>query len=211
MKFNAVAEWWDEYIAYVSPLCVSVPSLIHAVAVDSYEALKKKIYQLEKHQHSGGLQDSYHDLEANEHTSLIGSSHPSSPDALFIPALDRELEKINLFYVTEEQRLEDDVSALQDEIERQEESGPYAGHQYLNGDEDDDDEDDDDFDVNSPIDSVRDRTQSPGRRRRQHSLSISGSRSAGLPGKYSFTVRALACALCTTTSPIRVRARIHPA
>ena len=103
---------------------------------DSYEALKKQIYQLEKQQ--AGLRESYHDLEANEHTSLIGSSHPSSPDALFIPALDRELEKINLFYVTEEQRLEDDVSALQDEIERQEESGPYAGHQYLNGDEDDD-------------------------------------------------------------------------
>ena len=169
MKFNAVAEWWEEYIACVNPLLLCYPDV---ETENRYEALKKQIYQLEKQQ--AGLRESYHDLEADESTSLIGASHPGSPDRLFIPLLDRELEKICLFYVTEEQRLSDEVTALQEEVERQEESGPYAGHRYLDADEDEDDEDDDDFDVTSPIES-RDRTRSPGRRRRQHSLSLSGS------------------------------------
>ncbi|KAI0706485.1 Sodium/sulfate symporter [Earliella scabrosa] len=157
LKFNAVAEWWDEYIAY--------------------EALKKHIYQLEKQQ--VGLQESYHDLEANERTSLMGSSGAGgsaapSTDAFFIPLLDRELRKICMFYEMEEQRVMDDVAALQQEVERQEESGPYAGHQYLDDDGDEDDEEDDDFEVHSPGVS-RDRNESPARRRRRHSRSLSSA------------------------------------
>ncbi|KAI0648667.1 Sodium/sulfate symporter [Trametes meyenii] len=161
LKFNAVAEWWDEYIAY--------------------EALKKHVYQLEKQK--VGLQESFHDLEANEHTSLIGAagSNAASTDALFIPLLDRELRKVCLFYETEEQRFSDEVSALQQEIEQQEQNGPYAGHQYMDNEEDPDDEDDDDFDLHSPTLS-RDRTQSPSRQRRRHSRSVSSATPAGPSG-----------------------------
>ncbi|KAI0750174.1 Sodium/sulfate symporter, partial [Daedaleopsis nitida] len=162
LKFNAVAEWWDEYIAY--------------------EALKKHVYQLEKQK--AGLQESYHDLEANERTSLMGSSgamgvSEASTDAFFIPLLDRELRKICMFYEMEEQRLSDDIALLQEEVERQEASGPYAGHQYLDEDGDEDDEEDDEFDMHSPGVS-RDRTQSPARRRR-HSRSLSNAAASAGP------------------------------
>ena len=177
LKFNAVGEWWDEYIA-----CVTFKSLLNRILHShSYDALKKHIYQLEKQQ--AGLRDSYHDLEANEHTSLMGSSHAGSPDSVFIPLLDRELEKICLFYSVEEQRLTDDVMALQEEVERQEESGPYAGHRYMDAEGDEDEEDDDDFEATSPIES-RDRTRSP-RRRRQQSLSLG---SVGPSGEFLFYV-----------------------
>ncbi|KAI0636294.1 Sodium/sulfate symporter [Trametes polyzona] len=159
LKFNAVAEWWDEYIAY--------------------EALKKHVYQLEKQK--AGLQESFHDLEANERTSLIGTgADAASTDALFIPLLDRELKKVCLFYETEEQRLSDEVSTLQQEIEQHEQNGPYAGPHFLDHDEDPDDEDeeDDDFDLHSPVRSGE-RNQSPTRRRRRHSRSAS---SAGVGG-----------------------------
>ena len=138
--------------------------------------MKKHIYHLEKQK--AGLQESYHDLEANERTSLM-SGGPSSvdmanTDAFFIPLLDRELRKICVFYEMEEQRLTDDLAALQTDIERQEESGPYAGHQYLDDDGDEDDEEDDDFEVHSPGVS-RDRNESPARRRRRHSRSLSSA------------------------------------
>ncbi|OSC96955.1 Sodium/sulfate symporter [Trametes coccinea BRFM310] len=165
LKFNAVAEWWDEYIA-------PTPA--------SYDALKKYVYQLEKQK--AGLQESFHDLEANERTSLIGiGADAANTDSLFIPLLDRELKKICLFYETEEQRLSDEVSALQQEIELQEQNGPYAGHQYMDSENDadaDEEEDDDDFDIHSPILS-RDRTMSPSRQRRRHSRSVSSAGPSG--------------------------------
>ncbi|OBZ72026.1 putative transporter C3B8.04c [Grifola frondosa] len=148
LKFNAVAEWWDEYI--------------------SYEALKKHVYQLEKQQ--AGLRESFHDLEANERTSLIINADTVSTDSFFIPLLDRELKKICLFYETEEQRLLDDVAALERLVQQQEEVGPDAGHQYEDMD-DDDEEEDDEFDIHSPSAS-RDNTLSPSRQRR-HSRSVS--------------------------------------
>ncbi|TFK93792.1 Sodium/sulfate symporter [Polyporus arcularius HHB13444] len=167
LKFNAVAEWWDEYIAY--------------------EALKKHLYQLEKQK--AGLHEAYHDLEANERTSLMGSGPSASDltntDAFFIPLLDRELKKVCMFYEMEEQRLSDEVKALQQEVERQEENGPYAGHQFEDEeDADEEDEEDDEFDLHSP---VHDRTQSPARQRRRHSRSVS---SAG-PGAPSGSRRKL--------------------
>lgn len=129
--------------------------------------MKKHVYQLEKQK--VGLQESFHDLEANEHSALIGAgADAASTDALFIPLLDRELKKVCLFYETEEQRLSDEVTALQQEVEQHELNGPYAGPQYLD-DEDPDDEDDDDFDLHSPIRSG----DSPARQRRRHSRSLS--------------------------------------
>ena len=178
LKFNAVAEWWDDYIAYVRPTLVFPSNVWLTASSGSYEALKKHIYHLEKQK--AGLQESYHDLEANERTSLM-SGGPSSvdmanTDAFFIPLLDRELRKICVFYETEEQRLTDDLAALQTDIERQEESGPYAGHHYLDEEGDEDDEEDDDSQLQSPIATLsRDRTQSPSRRRKR-SMSSAGAK-----------------------------------
>ena len=107
-------------------------------------------------------------------SSGAGGSAAPNTDAFFIPLLDRELRKICMFYEMEEQRVMDDVAALQQEVERQEESGPYAGHQYLDDDGDEDDEEDDDFEVHSPGVS-RDRNESPARRRRRHSRSLSSA------------------------------------
>ena len=116
-----------------SPLSWSLRTAWLTSSPGSYEALKKHIYPLEKQK--AGLQESYHDLEANERTSLMAGG-PSNvnmgdTDVFFLPLLDRELRKICLFYETEEQRLADDLAALQTDIERQEASGPYAGHRYL--------------------------------------------------------------------------------
>ncbi|KAH9948583.1 Sodium/sulfate symporter [Amylocystis lapponica] len=98
--------------------------------------------------------DSFHDLEANEETSLIHDGGEStSTDALFIPFSNANSRK----------------------FERQEEVGPNAGHEYnvsISDGEDDDDEDYDVFDLNSGPPMSRERTQSPGRRRR-HARSVS--------------------------------------
>ena len=148
----------------------------------SYEALKKHVYQLEKQK--AGLQESYHDLEANERTSLIGGDHTGADvgntDAFFIPLLDRELRKICVFYEVEEQRLSDDITTLQQEITQHEENGPYAGHHYMDESGEDDDEDDD-FELQSPTATLsRDRTQSPTRRRRRQSRSGSNAARPGM-------------------------------
>lgn len=154
----------------------------------SYDALKKHIYQLEKQQVN--LRRSYHDLEANEETSLMENEGVASTDVAFIPLLDRELHKICTFYSLQENELLDEVAALQRLVEHQEAQGPDAGYQYTDqhidgeDDEDDDDEDDDEgvedlFDAHSPTIS-REQTLSPRSRRRRHSRSLS----AGLtPGK----------------------------
>ncbi|KAJ6543566.1 SPX domain-containing protein [Mycena vulgaris] len=148
LKFNAVAEWWDEYIAY--------------------DTLKKYIYQLEKTNHD---QAAYHDVETNERTSLVDRG--ASTDAVFVPLLDRELQKICTFYEAQEKDLMGEVAELEELVHQQEEAG-MAGNHYLDGPYDDDDDDDDDDDSLS---------RSPQRRRRvstsaghRVSLSVSGSR-----------------------------------
>ncbi|KAJ7082710.1 SPX domain-containing protein [Mycena belliarum] len=148
LKFNAVAEWWDEYIAY--------------------ETLKKSIYQLEKSQHD---QSAYRDIETNERTSLVDRN--TATDAIFVPLLDRELQKICAFYGAQERELVGEVAELEELVRQQEEAG-MAGNHYLDGQDDDEEEDDDDDDSIS---------HSPqGRRRKSSSLgprislSASGSR-----------------------------------
>ncbi|TFK50172.1 SPX-domain-containing protein, partial [Heliocybe sulcata] len=138
LKFNAVAEWWDEYIAY--------------------DSLKKAIYQLEKQQASG--EHSYADLESNERTSLIGRVDSSSTDAIFIPLLDHELKKITSFYETKEGELLHELGGLEEMVSEQDEAGPIADDHYMQDiDEDDEDEEDDD-DYESPSRS-RTRERSP--------------------------------------------------
>ncbi|KAI0346236.1 Sodium/sulfate symporter [Trametopsis cervina] len=161
LKFNAVSEWWDEYLAY--------------------DTLKKYVYQLEKQQ--VGYRDAVHDLEANESTSLIqGSQNHVSTDALFLPLLDRELKKITLFYEAQEKEFLEEVRGLERMVQEQEAHGPDTGHQYdrQEGYEDEDDEDDDD-DFNHALQaSELTLSRSPVSRRRR-SLSV-GNDLRGLSG-----------------------------
>ncbi|KAI6035716.1 SPX domain-containing protein [Pisolithus marmoratus] len=123
LKFNAVAEWWDEYIAY--------------------DALKQYIYQLEKQQHKPTRP--YTDLEANESTSLMdGNLTTPAADALFVPLLDKELMKITLFYEHQEKELFDELVTLEELIDEQDSAGLTAGEHYMDYGEDDEDEDEDD-------------------------------------------------------------------
>ncbi|KAF9811049.1 hypothetical protein IEO21_06678 [Rhodonia placenta] len=160
LKFNAVPEWWDEYI--------------------NYDALKKTIYQLEKQQ--VGLADStrdLRDLEANEETALMGHVRHTDTDSLFVPLLDRELKKICVFYESQERELLGEVAQLERLAQQQEEAGPDAGHQYMDPDVDTEEEDEDDegdeFNTMSPPIS-RDHTRSPSRRPgRRHARSLSSA------------------------------------
>ncbi|KAJ7680049.1 SPX domain-containing protein [Mycena rosella] len=148
LKFNAVAEWWDEYIAY--------------------DTLKKYIYQLEKTQHD---QSAYRDVETNERTSLVDRG--ASTDAVFVPLLDRELQKICAFYEAQEKELMAEVAELEELVRHQEEAG-MAGNHYTDGPYDEEDDDDDDDSLSrSPQRRRRVSTTSAGHRM---SLSMSGSR-----------------------------------
>ncbi|KAJ3756043.1 SPX domain-containing protein [Lentinula raphanica] len=118
LKFNAVSEWWEEYI--------------------DYDSLKKYIYQLEKQQQN--LDTSYRDLESNEHTSLVGRPSHAATDSIFIPLLDKELKKVTLFYEHQEKELFDELNELEELITKQDELGLEGDH-YAD-DEEYDEEDD---------------------------------------------------------------------
>ncbi|KAJ7221819.1 SPX domain-containing protein [Mycena haematopus] len=118
LKFNAVAEWWDEYIAY--------------------DALKKCIYQLERTQHE---HSSYRDIETNERSSLVDRG--PAADNFFAPLLDRELKKICSFYEAQENELKGEVAELEELVRQQEEAG-MSGNHYMDDADDDEEEDDDD-------------------------------------------------------------------
>ncbi|KAF8799051.1 SPX-domain-containing protein [Phlegmacium glaucopus] len=119
LKFNAVSEWWDEYLAY--------------------DALKKYIYQLEKQQH-GHEQLLVYDPESNERSGLLTQQDATSTDSVFIPLLDRELKKLVSFYEHQEKELIDDLEELEKSILEQEEAGLGPG--YYDDLTDDDDDDD---------------------------------------------------------------------
>ncbi|KAJ7830406.1 SPX domain-containing protein [Mycena olivaceomarginata] len=124
LKFNAVSEWWEEYIAY--------------------DTLKKYIYQLERTQHE---QAAYRDIETNERTSLVDRG--PNAESVFTPLLDRELKKICTFYEAQENELKGEVAELEELVRQQEEAG-MAGNHYLDEYDDEDDEDDDDSLSRSP-------------------------------------------------------------
>ncbi|KAJ7052070.1 SPX domain-containing protein [Mycena amicta] len=153
LKFNAVAEWWDEYIAY--------------------DALKKYIYQLEKAQHEQG-QGTYRDAEeshANERTALVDRT--AATDAVFVPLLDRELKKICAFYAAQEKQLVDDVAELEELVAQQDQVGMTGDH-YEDGPSLEDDDDDDDSLSHSPAPNRRRRAStSAGRRALPQSMSAS--------------------------------------
>ncbi|KAN0092523.1 SPX domain containing protein [Tylopilus felleus] len=150
LKFNAVADWWDEYIAY--------------------DVLKRHIYQLEKEHHR--LTRANIDLEANEHTALVDQPDLSSIDGVFIPLLNQELRKITLFYEEKERELFDALQELEDLVTEQDEAGTAAWEHYMDDyadDEDDDDEDDEQISG----DHVHFEDEALPKRRRRKSSSVS--------------------------------------
>ncbi|KAF9219427.1 SPX-domain-containing protein [Gyrodon lividus] len=157
LKFNAVADWWDEYIAY--------------------DVLKRHIYQLEKEQHRL-TRSSYTDLEANERTALVERPDPSAADSTFIPLLGQELRKIISFYEEKEKELFEELAELEELVAEQDAAGLAAGEHYMNdyGDDEDDDDDDDDEQIGDHV-HFED-GQVPKRRRRKSSSVGYGPRSA---------------------------------
>lgn len=161
LRFNAVAEWWEEYIAY--------------------EDLKNQIYTLEKQATLSSIPPGsipYADLEANEETSLVPSSQT---DAVFVPLLDKELRKVSLFYEAQEKALLDELEELEGQVTEQELKGMADRYE----DEWDSAEDDED-EVNS-LRHSRDLSGSfspsgsalpPKRRRRMSSSAGRGARNS---------------------------------
>ncbi|KAG0321288.1 low-affinity phosphate transporter [Dissophora globulifera] len=105
LQFNVVPEWADYYLAYSN--------------------LKKIIYQVEKDLVTAGG-PSNNDLESgpiepNERSGLLATSKvalaKAKANALFLPALDKELEKIVTFYFKKERELYAEVEALSSDVE----------------------------------------------------------------------------------------------
>ena len=152
LKFNAVAEWWDEYIAYVFLATTSVSTAAVANHLDlfsspRYSALKKHIYALEKQY--ARLDGRIDDLEAatNERSTLlggvraltgVGGAHPA--DDTFSSLLDRELEKIVRFYREQETELLRELHQLEADIAQRDADGPVVTAPYDYFDEDEEDE-----------------------------------------------------------------------
>ncbi|KAF8506140.1 SPX-domain-containing protein [Hysterangium stoloniferum] len=118
LKFNAVSDWWDYYIAY------------------GY--LKKQIYYLEKQQNRTST-PRYRDVDVEEGSALIGLT--SSTDSHFRSLLDKELLKITSFYESQEKELFDELEKLDELVLSKETQGllPDGAYIYDSGDEDDDD------------------------------------------------------------------------
>ncbi|KAF8925073.1 SPX domain-containing protein [Dissophora ornata] len=105
LQFNVVPEWADYYLAYSN--------------------LKKIIYQAEKDLVAAGA-PSTSDVELglgepNEQTGLLSTSKRAQAKAkansIFLPALDKELEKIVTFYYKKERELYAEVEALAADVE----------------------------------------------------------------------------------------------
>ncbi|KAF9416183.1 low-affinity phosphate transporter, partial [Entomortierella beljakovae] len=120
LQFNVVPEWADYYLAYSN--------------------LKKIIYQAEKDLVAAGAPSS-NDLELgsgepNERSSLLTTTKRAAAQTkaknTFLPALDKELEKIVTFYYKKEQELYAEVEALASDIEFVENIDPSTSTR-LNG------------------------------------------------------------------------------
>ncbi|KAG9014908.1 low-affinity phosphate transporter [Tulasnella sp. 427] len=161
LKFNAVSDWWDEYIAY--------------------SALKKKIYDIAAQ--TDAAEDGHPDVER---AGLLAALRVSGND-IFIPLLDRELDKIVNFYTHQEKEVLDELMELKVLIEQTEEQGlveePYRDEDGT----DEDEEDDDDETTNRSV------SRDLSKRRRKASSASDGGR---LPdrrssaGSYDYDVEA---------------------
>ncbi|KAF9927151.1 low-affinity phosphate transporter [Linnemannia zychae] len=122
LQFNVVPEWADYYIAY--------------------DNLKKIIYQVEKDLVAAGANEdvelgsstSYHH-EPDERSGLITSGARAQARArannMFLPALDKELEKIMSFYFKKERELYTEVDALASDVEFVENFEPPLCSRYI--------------------------------------------------------------------------------
>jgi phosphate transporter len=108
--------------------------------------LKKYIYHLEKRQVAH--RQNYRDADATESSALIAhadgeGSAPSAEDtdAFFRPLIDREIKKVEAFYLKQEQQLVQDVAELEALVHDEEERGRGDAHWVDDEEHDDGDED----------------------------------------------------------------------
>ncbi|CAG8535019.1 5601_t:CDS:2 [Cetraspora pellucida] len=90
LQFNSVPDWADRYIAYSN--------------------LKKLVYQIERDIIIITPTAQANDAEAIEESPLLDLT--TRANAIFIPALDKELTKINTFYLSKENELFKEVTDL---------------------------------------------------------------------------------------------------
>lgn len=141
----------------------------------SYSALKKHIYQLEKKQHDLRRQHAG-DLESSERSALMGHDESSSTDRYFIPLLDQELQKITKFYENQERSLLAEIDNLE-ELVRAQDQESLSDQRFM--DEEDDDDDDDEDEDHPRKSTSRERRQtrtSPSRRRTKSDARIHAAR-----------------------------------
>ncbi|KDQ19282.1 hypothetical protein BOTBODRAFT_434350 [Botryobasidium botryosum FD-172 SS1] len=116
LKFNAVADWWDDYI--------------------SYSALKKRIYELSQQQHEQLIKTSQDDPER---AALIEADRTTTDD-VFAALLDGELDKICAFYEAQEKELNKELEELVRQVERKEAEGLYPDAPFEDYEDSEDDE-----------------------------------------------------------------------
>jgi phosphate transporter len=146
-----------------------------SLLLNSYDALKRYIYHLEKQKHEALLQS--HDMEsATERTSLVDRiAQWQDTDTLFKPLLDAELRKILSFYALQEKQLLQELAELEELVKEQDEIGMLAGRFYSDSQWDEDDDDDED-DWGS---TERSQEPSASKRRRRGSTSAGRAMSQG--------------------------------
>ncbi|PWY97005.1 SPX-domain-containing protein [Testicularia cyperi] len=119
LQFNSVPDWADKYLAYSN--------------------LKKAIYIMEKDLPSdpaGGTGD----LE-NESAGLLQHGDATETDRVFLPMLDKELEKIVEFFLDKESEMLADLQKLEQDLERTENEDFDDDSDFAFSDDEDDDDD----------------------------------------------------------------------
>jgi phosphate transporter len=164
-------------ILLIEPMC---SYFLTSFPLNSYDALKRYIYHLEKQKHGALVQS--HDIEsesATERTSLVDRiAQWEDTDSLFKPLLDTELRKISSFYALQEKQLLQELAELEELVKEQDEIGMLAGRFYGDSQWDEDDDDDED-DWGS---TERSQEPSTSKRRRRASTSVGRAMSQGQGG-----------------------------
>ncbi|KAN0064002.1 low-affinity phosphate transporter [Thecaphora frezii] len=122
LQFNSVPDWADKYLAYSN--------------------LKKAIYLLEKDLplEPGSSSAAYTDVE-NESAGLLQQSPHNDSDRVFVPLLDKEMDKIVGFFIQKEKELQADLDTLDRDLDRVENEEIDGDSDVPFSDDDDDDED----------------------------------------------------------------------
>lgn len=115
----------------------------------------------------------------NEQASLLPTESDSRTNAVFVPLLNRELEKIRSFYAAQQKELLDELAELEELVKTQEDATLLGPNNPYDDDDGDDleilDEEDDDEDVPARAKSSPSRDRTFPKRHRKGS-------SAGRPG-----------------------------